>query len=135
MRVIATTVLKLDGRCRASVIGLEEHFVTPEMARLNGINLPPGVPHFDIMDVGAGRIARMDEAGLKIQVLSALTHGPQNLPGQQGVVYARKLNDQIATEFIGAYPDRAAGTGTDSDGGRPGFVCNRLPIRQCRGSS
>ena len=76
------------------------------MLELNNIQFPPGVPSFDIMDIGAGRIAHMDEAGLDIIVLSALTPGAQLLPGQQGIEYAIRLNNQIKTEFIAGYPNR-----------------------------
>ena len=88
------------------LLGLEEHFATAELQRLNDIRFPKGVPRFDINDVGAGRIADMDAAGIDIQVLSALTPGAQNLPGAEGVVYARKLNSWVANEVIPAYPDR-----------------------------
>lgn len=94
------------------LIGLEEHFATPEMLELNNIQFPPGVPPYDIMDVGQGRIAHMDEAGLNIMVLSALTPGAQLLPGQEGIEYAVKLNDQIKTEYVDAYPNRFRGFAT-----------------------
>ena len=48
----------------------------------------------------------MDEAGIGIQVLSAVTPGAQTLPGAEGVAFARKLNDRIANEVVAAYPDR-----------------------------
>ena len=48
----------------------------------------------------------MDEAGIDIQVLSAVTPGAQTLPGAEGVAFARKLNDRIAQEVVAAYPDR-----------------------------
>ena len=38
----------------------------------------------------------MDEAGIDIQVLSAVTPGAQNLPGVEGVDFARELNDWVA---------------------------------------
>lgn len=88
------------------LLGLEEHFATPELRRLNGIRFPKGVPRFDIDDVGAGRIADMDAAGIGIQVLSALTPGAQNIPGAEGVAYARRLNSWVAREVIPSYPDR-----------------------------
>lgn len=87
-------------------IGLEEHFSTPEMQELNGIKFPKGAPAFDINDVGAGRIAHMDKAGLDVQVLSCLTAGAQNLPGDQGIQYAQKVNNWIAKDVVSAYPDR-----------------------------
>ena len=91
---------------RPFLLGLEEHFATPELRRLNGIRFPQGVPRFDIDDVGAGRIADMDAAGIGLQVLSALTPGAQNIPGLAGVAYARRLNTWVAREVIPAYPDR-----------------------------
>lgn len=94
------------------LIGLEEHFATPELMQLNNIKFPPGVPAFDIMDVGAGRIAHMDEAGLDVMVLSALTPGAQLLPGQQGIDFAIKLNDQIKRDYVDAYPNRFRGFAT-----------------------
>lgn len=90
-------------------IGLEEHFATPEMRRLNNIRFPKGKPQFDINEVGAGRIAHMDAANLGIQVLSSLTPGPQNLLGDEGIQFARKINNWIAQEIIPAYPDRFRG--------------------------
>ncbi|MCY4430284.1 MAG: amidohydrolase family protein [Rhodospirillales bacterium] len=88
------------------LLGLEEHFATPELMRLNGIRFPKGVPRFDITDVGAGRIAEMDAAGIGMQGLSALTPGAQNLPGPDGIAYARRLNTWVAREVILTHPDR-----------------------------
>ena len=88
------------------LLGLEEHFATPELQRLNNIRFPKGVPRFDINDVGAGRIADMDAAGIDVQVLSALTPGAQNIPGPEGAAYARRLNEWVAHEVIPAYPTR-----------------------------
>jgi len=96
--ITATATTALPGSTAAGededlfLLGLEEHFATPELRRLNDIRFPRGVPRFDINDVGAGRIADMDAAGIDIQVLSALTPGAQNLPGAEGVAYARRLN-------------------------------------------
>ena len=112
---IAATGL-LGGRARGDdqlfLLGLEEHFATPELRRLNNIRFPKGVPRFDIDDVGAGRIADMDAAGIGLQVLSALTPGAQNIPGAEGVAYARRLNTWVAHEVIPAYPDRFRGFAT-----------------------
>ena len=52
------------------------------------------------------RIADMDQAGIGMQVLSAVTPGAQNLAGADGVAYARKLNSWVANEVIPVYPDR-----------------------------
>ena len=48
----------------------------------------------------------MDEAGIDIQVLSAVTPGAQTLADAEGVTFARKLNDRIADEVVAAYPER-----------------------------
>lgn len=88
------------------LIGLEEHFSTGEMIKKNNIHFPKGVPEFDITDVNVGRISHMDKAGLNIQVLSSLTPGPQNLPGKEGVDYAKKVNNWIAKEVIPRHPER-----------------------------
>ena len=60
----------------------------------------------ELLDLGAGRIADMDEARIDIQVLSAMTPGAQYLPGAEGVAFARKLNDRIANEVVAVYPKR-----------------------------
>ena len=95
-----------DGDRKLSLVALEEHFATPELIRLNGMEFLKGALRSNINDVGAGRIADMDAAGIGIQVLSALTPGAQNLPGAEGVAYARRLNSWVAREVIPAHPDR-----------------------------
>ena len=92
------------------LIGLEEHFATPELQRLQGAGnkrlFSGGKRRPELLDLGAGRIADMDEAGIGIQVLSAVTPGVQNLPGAEGAAYARKLNTWVADEVIAAHPHR-----------------------------
>lgn len=88
------------------LIGLEEHYATAEMQKINGIKFPPGYPRFDINEVGSGRIAHMNQAGLNVQILSSLTPGAQNIPGKKGIEYARKLNNWIAEQVVPEYPTR-----------------------------
>ncbi len=92
------------------LIGLEEHFTTRELQRLHGAGdarlFSGGGRRPELLDVGAGRISDMDEAGIGIQVLSAVTPGAQNLPGAEGVAYARKLNAWVAGEVVAARPER-----------------------------
>ena len=92
------------------LIGLEEHFATRELQRLNAAGderlFSNGGRRPELLDLGAGRIADMDEAGIDIQGLSAVTPGAQNLPGAEGVAFARKLNAWVADEVIVAWPDR-----------------------------
>ena len=89
-----------------SAIGIEEHYATPELLRLNGIRIPRARLVDALTDVGAGRIAAMDEAGIAMQVLSAMTPGAQELPGAGGVAFARGLNRRIAGEVVARRPDR-----------------------------
>ena len=99
-----------DGDRKLFLIGLEEHFATPELRRRQTGKderlFAGGGRRPELLDLGAGRIADMDEAGIDIQVLSAVTPGAQTLPGGEGVAFARKLNDRIANEVVTAYPDR-----------------------------
>ena len=92
------------------LLTLEEHFATPELQRLNRVQderlFSGGGRRPELLDLGAGRIADMDQAGIGMQVLSAVTPGAQNLPGAEGVAYARKLNSWVANEVISVYPDR-----------------------------
>ena len=92
------------------LIGLEEHFATRELQRLNAGTdkrlFSGGGRRPELLDLGAGRIADMDEAGIDIQVLSAVTPGAQNLPGADGVAFARRLNSWVANEVVAARPDR-----------------------------
>ena len=99
-----------DGDGKLFLIGLEEHFATPELrSRQTGKDerlFAGGGRRPELLDLGAGRIADMDEAGIGIQVLSAVTPGAQNLADAKGVSFSRKLNDRIANEVVAAYPDR-----------------------------
>ena len=99
-----------DGDGKLFLIALEEHFATPGLrSRQTGKDerlFAGGGRRPELLDLGAGRVADMDEAGIGIQVLSAVTPGAQTLPGGEAAVFARKLNDRIAREVVAAYPDR-----------------------------
>ena len=86
------------------VVVLEEHFSHPEL--LGGMPLKPLGER--LMDLGQGRIAAMDEAGIDLQVLSHFPSGPQNLPPDRAIEMARRTNDLIA-ETVARRPDRFAG--------------------------
>ena len=92
------------------LVGLEEHFTTRELQRLNRAGderlYSGGGRRPELLDLGAGRIADMDQAGIGVQVLSAVTPGVQSLPGAEGVAYARKLNSWVANQVVAVYPER-----------------------------
>ncbi|HEX3781662.1 MAG TPA: amidohydrolase family protein [Pseudonocardiaceae bacterium] len=94
-------------------IALEEHFLAAEEFRPPDltVGLPAGVIEA-LGDLGAGRLAAMDEADIDVQVLS------HNVLGDRGADWERRwprfataANDELA-EAIGAHPDRFAGFAT-----------------------
>lgn len=103
------------------VVALEEHFTVPHLVRridpraiaargfrprkppLNGPNPIEIAP-----EIGAQRLAYMDEAGITVQVLSNTGPGPDLVPGPEGVVIAREMNDHLATA-IQRHSDRFQG--------------------------
>ena len=89
-------------------IATEETYTTDELIARNAIN----DEHIEylkgtgLLELGAGRIGAMDEAGVNIQVLSAHTPGVQNVPGQEGIDFAYRLNKMIAAGPMATYPKR-----------------------------
>lgn len=61
-----------------------------------------------LADIGAGRIAAMDELGIDTQVLSLTAPGVQVFDAETATSLAIESNDQLA-EAIRKYPDRFAG--------------------------
>jgi len=90
-------------------IALEEHYATTEF--LNGpggwLASRPGIVE-PISDLGDGRIAAMDEAGVDLAVLSLAAPGVEQLDAPQAVRLARACNDELAAA-VGRYPERLAG--------------------------
>ena len=97
---------------KSQVIALEEHYLDPEVKpHLTGID-SPGRPHLvaRLEDVGQGRLAEMDAAGIDMQVLSHAAPSLQKLPDAElAVRLARAANDRLA-ETVAAHPDRFAGS-------------------------
>lgn len=62
----------------------------------------------ELMDIGAGRLARMDELGIDMQILSLTAPGVQVLDPQLGAELAAHSNDVLAAACA-AHPDRFAG--------------------------
>jgi uncharacterized protein len=90
-------------------IALEEHYATPEFLRGPGRWLASRAGIVEpISDLGDGRIAAMDDAGVDVAVLSLAAPGVEQLDGPQAVRLARACNDELAAA-VGRYPDRLAG--------------------------
>jgi uncharacterized protein len=102
-------------------IGTEEHFVTEEIVAAwtrrdastgdSRASVPPGEMGERLREVGARRIAAMDDAGLDVQVISLTSPGLHNLSTDQAVGLQVETNDRIA-ELVSTYPDRFQGFAT-----------------------
>jgi uncharacterized protein len=95
------------------VIAIEEHYANPALqaaeALANLLKHPQLARIQDkLEDVGAGRLADMDAAGIDMQVLSHTAPGAEAWPAAEAVAKARQANDDLA-EIIAAHPDRFAG--------------------------
>jgi 5-carboxyvanillate decarboxylase len=66
--------------------------------------------HSRLLDIGAGRIARMDEVGIAMQVLSLTSPGVQVFKAALATELAADANDQLAAA-VKAHPARLAGLG------------------------
>jgi uncharacterized protein len=99
------------------VITVEEHFATPaffegtghEMAVLARNSDPRAAKILPLLyDVGAGRVALMDAAGIDMQVMSLTSPGVEQLNAAEAIAHSRETNDQLA-EAIKKYPQRLGG--------------------------
>ena len=102
------------------VIAIEEHFITPMYREKVGANefrnfylksRGEQLGH-DIVeqnsDLGAGRLAHMDAAGVDVQVLSFGSPGPQAFAAEVAIPMARDANDRLY-QAIQKHPGRFAG--------------------------
>ncbi|MFZ0299366.1 MAG: amidohydrolase family protein [Candidatus Sulfotelmatobacter sp.] len=93
-------------------IALEEHFVTANLLKATGAYGTAPPPRFrqmqaQLLDLGAGRIAAMDEAGIDLQVLSTTTL-VGTLQAATASAVLHDANDELAAA-VRAYPGRFAG--------------------------
>ena len=110
------------------VIGFEEHYKLPAISEehqkeaiTSAMDLlkqagyggpgpqgewPPG-----INDLGEGRIAAMDAAGIDVQILSHSVPGPEILEPSAAIELARQANDAVAAA-VAKHPDRFRGFAT-----------------------
>ena len=94
-------------------ISLEEHFVTESFLKATdgyGASAPPQLAQIQpkLLDLGAGRIAAMDEAGIDLQVMSLAVMGIDKLEPAAATALMADVNDEL-TEAIKANPTRLAG--------------------------
>jgi uncharacterized protein len=98
-------------------IALEEHFATPafmegpgrklkERAETSGGRLARVVA--ELTDLGDGRVAAMDAAGVDVQALSLTEPGVEQLEGEEAKRVARQTNDALA-EAVRRHPTRFFG--------------------------
>ena len=104
------------------LVAIEEHFRAPMVAEANqtgewaratrelgerGMRLGTGVLE-RLADLGAGRLAAMDAAGIEMQVLSHTQPGVEGLGAADAVALASATNDLLASA-VAAHPDRFSG--------------------------
>lgn len=97
-------------------ITLEEHFVTKDFIKAThgyGPDTPPQMQAIreKLLDIGDGRIAAMDEAGIDTQVLSLAALGIGKLAPAEQTPMMRSVHDEVA-EAVKAHPDRFAAFAT-----------------------
>lgn len=97
-------------------ITLEEHFVTQDFLKATGAYgaaTPPSIAAMrdKLLDLGEGRLAAMDEAGIDLQILSLAALGIEKLAPADQTVVMRGVNDEAAAA-VKVHPDRFAAFAT-----------------------
>ena len=89
------------------VIALEEHVLPRDIIEAAGIDigLRAGTKAAQLDEMGDGRIKVMDDAGIDLQVLSALSYYVQDLEPARSMSINRQINDRMA-QTVTNYPDR-----------------------------
>jgi predicted TIM-barrel fold metal-dependent hydrolase len=91
------------------VIALEEHFATPGLMEGPGAWLASYPQWVDpLLDIGDGRVAAMDAAGIDTAVLSLTAPGVEQLEGPEAVKLARESNN-ILGRAVREHSGRLAG--------------------------
>ncbi|HTU51175.1 MAG TPA: amidohydrolase family protein [Acidobacteriaceae bacterium] len=99
-----------------NTITLEEHFLTESLLRATGAHdreTPPQLVQLQpkLLDIGAGRIADMDKAGIDFQVLSLAVMGFDALDADTASSLAHDINDELA-DAMRSHPKRFGGFAT-----------------------
>jgi uncharacterized protein len=98
-------------------ITLEEHYASPAFMKGPGRKLEErakavGGPLVKVIEqlgnVGDGRIAEMDAAGIDVQVLSLTSPGTEQLEPSEAIALAREAND-YAADAVRRHPSRFGG--------------------------
>jgi predicted TIM-barrel fold metal-dependent hydrolase len=94
-------------------ITLEEHYATQALLDAPAANAQYDLRAFPplvalLCDIGDGRIAAMDAAGIDVQVLSLTSPGVEQLEAANAVAVARDANDRLAAA-VRQHPSRLAG--------------------------
>lgn len=89
------------------IVAIEEHMLPRDVIESAHIDLGirAGKRAAELDDLGEGRLRVMDDAGIDVQVLSALSYFVQDLPAEQSVTLSRELNDRMAAT-VSTHPDR-----------------------------
>lgn len=89
------------------VIAIEEHMLPRDIVESAGIDLGlrAGGRAAQLDDLGEGRLQVMDDAGIDVQVLSALGYFVQDLEPAASVQWSREINDRLAAT-VAEHPDR-----------------------------
>jgi uncharacterized protein len=103
------------------IIAIEEHFLSPDVREAwaaaegssqdSSASLHLGEMQEKLEEISHQRIARMDESGVDVQVLSLTSPGLHDLAPAEGISLARRTNDLIAAT-IANHPDRFDGFAT-----------------------
>jgi hypothetical protein len=95
------------------IIALEEHVLPRDIIEAAGIDigLRANKRAAQLDEMGEGRLRIMDEAGIDIQVLSALSNNVQDLEPAKSISVSRQINDRVAGT-VASYPDRFRAFGT-----------------------
>jgi hypothetical protein len=99
------------------IVTLEEHFTTPEVLKAtSAFRREPPAAQMErlfpkLLDLGAGRIADMDEAGITTQVLSLTASELDKLSPETATALAHDVNDRLA-QAVREHSDRFAGFAT-----------------------
>lgn len=101
------------------IVGVEEHFLSPAVRECwagsagedASASLHLGDMQERLEDLGVERLAKMDESGVDVQVLSLTSPGLHDVEPAESISLARRTNDLIAAT-IASYPDRFDGFAT-----------------------